>query len=97
MFDRESAEAKLKELINADYHVAGDEVSIVPERTIEKNYGWIFFCESKKYLETGEFSHRLAGNGPVVFEKESGLVHHLGSHTHPQELIREFEEKRAAQ
>jgi hypothetical protein len=67
---------------------------IVGEKTIEKNYGWVFFYDSKTYLRTRKFSDRLAGNGPVVFEKESGLIHHLGSHAPPKELIRAFETDR---
>ena len=94
MFSRESAERTLVEVLNADYQVDDDSLVIVPELTIEQNYGWIFFYQSKKYLETEVFSYRLAGNGPVVFEKETGAVHHLGSHKHPDELIREFEAKR---
>jgi Immunity protein 35 len=96
MFDRETAEKKAAELINADYHAEDDELVIVSEETIEKDYGWIFFYQSRKYLETGEFGYILAGNGPVAFEKASGLIHHLGSHAHPHELIRQFEAKRAA-
>lgn len=91
MFSRENAEKRVAELLNADYHADDDCLVILSELTIEKDYGWIFFYQSRKYLETGEFSHILAGNGPVVFESESGAVHHLGSHKHPDELIRNFE------
>jgi len=94
MLSRENAEKRLAKLLNADYHADDDSLLIVTELTIEKDYGWIFFYQSRKYLETGEFSYRLAGNGPVVFERESGAVHYLGSDKHPDKLIREFEAKR---
>lgn len=94
MYNRDNAEEKLTELLNANYHCNDDSLVVVSELTIERDYGWVFFYQSRKYLETGEFSYRLAGNGPVIFEKESGAVHHLGSHKHPDELIREFEAKR---
>ena len=92
---REQAEKLAAELINADYYADDDSLVIVSELTIEKDYGWIFFYQSRKYLETGQFNYQLAGNGPVVFERETGGVHHLGSHKHPDELIREFEAERA--
>jgi len=94
MFDKETAEKKVVESINADYHADDDELVIVRDETIEKDYGWIFFYNSKKYQRTGELSDRLAGNGPVLFEKDSGQMHHLGTHHPPDELIREFEAKR---
>lgn len=93
MFTKEIAEKQVTELLNADYHADDDSLVILSERTIEKDYGWIFFYQSRKYLETGEFSYTLAGNGPVVFERESGAVHHLGTYKDPDELIREFEAK----
>jgi hypothetical protein len=39
---------------------------------------------------TGEFSYRLAGNGPVLFEMEEGLIHQLGSHRPLREQIRDL-------
>jgi hypothetical protein len=47
---------------------------VVDESTIEKPFGWIFFYQSKKFLETGIFMHRLAGNGPVFVNKVTGEI-----------------------
>lgn len=91
MFERNSAEEQVTQLINVDYNVEGDELVIIPQETIEKSYGWVFFYNSKRYLQTNTFSDRVAGNGPIVFEKETGSIHRLGSHANPLQLIQEFE------
>lgn len=40
---------------------------------------WLFFYESVEYMNTPVLSHRMAGNHPVVVEKESGdtYLHNL--------------------
>jgi hypothetical protein len=39
---------------------------IIREATIAKPYGWIFFYQSKEYLETGNFLEQLVGNAPII-------------------------------
>ena len=39
---------------------------VVDSHTIEKSYGWVFFYNSRKFVETGLLQYRLAGNGPVI-------------------------------
>jgi hypothetical protein len=58
---------------------SGVEVAIIDSATIEKSYAWIFFFESTRYLESGNFSDRLAGNAPVVVAKADGRIHQTGT------------------
>ena len=48
---------------------------------IETQFGWIFFFQSKKYLETKNFIYRLAGNGPITIDKFSGDVEIFGTNS----------------
>ncbi|WP_137940473.1 YrhB domain-containing protein [Chitinivorax sp. B] len=41
--------------------------------------GWFFCYQSKEYLETGNSSAQLAGNGPFLIDKQSGELHVLGT------------------
>ena len=50
----------------------------VEEGTIEKPYGWVFFYNSRKYLETGEIRYAIAGNGPVIVNKHLGTTDFFG-------------------
>ena len=44
----------------------------------EKFYGWIFYYQTKKYIETEDFRDAVAGNVPILFEKETGKLIPLG-------------------
>src|SRR5437870_2541560 len=61
--------------------------------TIEKPFGWVFFYNSKRYLETGENSYRLAGNGPVIVNKYEASVEFFGTNRPPEEILAEYERK----
>jgi hypothetical protein len=70
----------------------GTPFAIVESHTIEKPFGWIFFYQSKKFLETGLSQDKLAGNGPIIVNKYEGTIEFLGSLT-TWELISEYESK----
>jgi hypothetical protein len=78
-----------------EMHRTGEPCMVVETKTIEKPYGWVFFYNSKKYLDTGNFRFRLAGNGPVIVNKRSGAVEFFGSNKPPEEFIKDYEEKLA--
>ena len=68
---------------------------VVERHTIEKSFGWVFFYNSRKFVETGAFRYRLAGNGPVIVNKHSGSVDFFGSNMSPLKIIEEYERKLA--
>ena len=68
---------------------------LVERSTVEKPFGWVFFYNSKKFLDTGEFRYRLAGNGPIVVNKHDGSVEFFGASRPPLEIVAEYEQKLA--
>ena len=66
---------------------------VVNESTIEKPFGWVFFYQSKKFLETGIFMHRLAGNGPVFVNKMTGEIDFFGSLPPFEVILADYERK----
>lgn len=36
--------------------------------------GWYFCYQSRNYLDTGNFSDILAGNAPIIVDKDTGAV-----------------------
>ena len=72
-----------------------DQLVIVEQYTIEKPFGWVFFFNSKKFLDTGIFRYRLLGNGPVIVNKVSGAVEFHGSNKPPEDIIKDYERKLA--
>lgn len=57
----------------------GADCVILTRQTLEKPYGWYFSFQSKKYLETKNFSDMLVGSGGFIVEKETGKVVEFGS------------------
>ena len=55
---------------------SNDEFGIVENETIDE--GWLFFYNSKDFIETGNFSSSLVGNGPIFVDR-SGVVKTLPS------------------
>ncbi len=74
---------------------SADPFVVVEKSTVEKPFGWVFFYNSKKFLETGEYRHRLAGNGPVIVNKHNGSVEFFGASRPPLEIVAEYEQKLA--
>jgi hypothetical protein len=74
---------------------SGDPYVVVEESTIEKPFGWVFFYNSKKFVDTGISRYRLAGNGPAIVNKNDGTIEFCGSNKPPEELIGEYEKKLA--
>lgn len=52
----------------------GKEFAILVANTQERKRAWVFFYNSRNYVETGDKKYRVFGNGPIVVEKLTGRV-----------------------
>jgi len=59
--------------------------------TLEKPFGWVFFYNTYRFLETGEYVHQLAGNGPVIVNRNSGEITRGRSNQALDAFIKEYE------
>ena len=82
--DYEKARKMALDFVNSSYTEADDELLIVDEHTIEKEYGWYFFYNTRSFLDSGDHRYRLAGNGPVLVTKRFGKIVQFGT-AHPVE------------
>ena len=96
MIDKSTAYVLAKKFLETAEYRMGNEDSymIVEQATIEKDYGWIFFYTSRKYIETGDEHYALYGNGPIVVEKSDGSTHQLGSAGGSKKQIEMYEARR---
>ncbi|NJC63136.1 hypothetical protein HC028_01200 [Planosporangium flavigriseum] len=62
------------ELIPTRWLPPGDTLMLVENATLEFPKGWVFFYQSRLYLQTGEFSHKLLGNRPFLVKRFDGEV-----------------------
>jgi hypothetical protein len=51
--------------------VCEGQARIVRELTIAKPYGWIFFYESKLFLDSADDSKMLIGNAPIIVDRDT--------------------------
>jgi putative addiction module CopG family antidote len=64
------------------------ELEIFDEHTIETDFGWVFFWNSKRYLETDEFQYALAGNTPLIVDRRDGSIHQTSTADSIEEIIK---------
>jgi len=67
------------------------QAGIVRESTIAKPYGWIFFYQSKEFLDNGTASARLAGNAPIVVNGSTFELRVTGTARPLEHYLAEYE------
>ena len=63
--------------------------------TIERPFGWVFFYDSKLFLDTGDDDYALIGNSPIIVDRSDGSLHTTGSGQPIQSYIEEYEREHA--
>jgi hypothetical protein len=93
MINRDAAKRIAENYVNESYFVEGDRLVILEEKTVEKEYGWIFFYDSLKSME-GDDRYLIAGNGPLIVDKNDGSVHLLPTVPPLEDWIARYEAQR---
>jgi hypothetical protein len=62
--------------VDAIAAAVGDDFVVIHDETVEIAEGWVFFYNSREFVETGDFRDALAGNGPIFVDRD-GLVKRL--------------------
>jgi hypothetical protein len=68
--------------------------AILDEWTQEEDFGWVFFYESRRYVETKNPSDQLVGNAPIIIDRR-GRVHSILSSEPPDIGIQRLRESGA--
>jgi hypothetical protein len=85
----QAREIALKEIMKR-WHIEDDEPAIVDEQTLEEDFGWVFFYDSKLFLETQFFSYCIAGNSPIIVNKYDGSTLATGTARPAEYYIEEY-------
>lgn len=88
------ARQKIESLLVEKGKYVDGGVIVLEEHTITKPYGWVFFYGGRRFAETGDIKHGIAGNGPIVILARTGEAVSLGTARHPDEAIARFEQAR---
>ena len=69
------------------------ECVILENETIERDWGWVFFYQSKEFIKSNDYRDMLADNAPYIVNRHSGEIRLTGT-TYPIEhYIQEYERK----
>jgi hypothetical protein len=91
LISREEARSLVEAIIAETELPGGDAAIIVDNATIEKDWGWVFFYQSRQFLDTGDFSSRLLGNAPIIVNGRTGVAAHTGTAYPIEHYITEYE------
>lgn len=47
------------------------KLEIISDMTEAHEFGWVFYYNSAKYIETGDFRYALGGNAPIIINKHN--------------------------
>lgn len=69
------------------------ELVLLDDETITEDFGWVFFYNTKRFQETGDFIDMLGGNAPIIIDKVNGEVTETGTACDIQYYIEEYRAK----
>lgn len=55
------------------------DCDVMDDATIERPYGWLFFYQTKRFIETRDWQDGLIGSGGILVEKHGGRCVEFGS------------------
>jgi hypothetical protein len=70
-----------------------EEFALAADQTLERDQCYVFFYNTKRFLETHDDRYRLAGNGPILVSKLDGYLQAYGSSRPVEALVSEFERR----
>ena len=75
----------------AGYLLDDDACQIIESATLERAYGWVFFYQSRSYLESGNELQMLVGNAPLIINKFTGSVTLTGTALPIEHYLSQYE------
>lgn len=69
---------------------------VLIDRPFETPETLAYTYQTSDFVATGDFTHALAGNGPILVSKSTGTVEVAGASLSFEDYIREFEAKNAS-
>lgn len=73
-----------------DYENPNIKLAILDEETQEHEFGWVFFYNSVKFIESGDFRDALGGNAPLIIDKTSGKLIETGTAHETEYYVRNY-------
>jgi hypothetical protein len=72
-----------------------DDLVVMLDKTITKEYGWVFFYNTRQYLETKNIKYVRPGTAPFIVNKNDGTVYFLPSSKPVEAALEDYEKELA--
>ncbi len=82
--DKKDAEIIAFQYVEVRQKEANCELNIIHELTQEEQFGWVFYYDSKKFIDTEDPKFAVGGNAPIIIDKQTGKIEITGT-AHPVE------------
>ncbi|MES2595396.1 MAG: YrhB domain-containing protein [Verrucomicrobiota bacterium] len=83
MITREQAHDKaiqfIQQLVAKPFGPGGDNIVLNDAATQSYDFGWVFFWQNRKFLETRDTSFMLVGNAPLLVDRNTGALYVTGT------------------
>src|SRR5438874_1362415 len=76
--DRPAAESVIRSYL-AQRSSPDHELVLLEAQTRERPSAWIFFYQTRRFVETGDYADALGGNAPLIVDRRDGSVHLTGT------------------
>ena len=83
----EEARQLVEQYLNELAKTASMKLAILDEQTMETDFGWVFFWNSKQYKETGDFHFAVAGNAPIIVDRRDSSIHSTSTSSPIEEIV----------
>ena len=88
MITEKDAIAIVEKYLDADVRPwIAEEVILLTSEIVHEATFWVFFYNTRAFIETKSLSHALVGNGPIVVSAHDGSLRELGTATPWEEQI----------
>ena len=67
---------------------------LLHEHTLDFEAGWVFFYQTKEYVETGDFTKMIAENAPIIIDNKDGTLHITGTTSPVEKYMRDYVKNR---
>lgn len=92
----EMNQQQAQSLVEAELEKVGDEAQpvdcvVLEDETLERPWGWVFFYQSRAFVETGDPREMVGGNAPMLVNRHTGELIHTGTAYDFEHYIAEYE------
>ena len=87
------SQAEASQLVKAHLESNAEfDCVVLEQETLEYDFGWVFFYNSREFVLTGDIRMSLAGNAPIIVERSTGRLLPTGT-AHPvEDYVKAFRE-----